>query len=339
MMVVRATSDLHLAQRTARWVFEALDALREDADAHGGITVLVGDILDQAETVHMPTWNRLRDTLQAFRGRVIVAAGNHDQYDGQRNALEALGSASVDVVSDARITGVGLVIPYVPPGEFWETVKAARQSWEGDPAVANTWWTHQGWRGSYLNSMRRNTDGLSCRRIEAKIVISGHYHMPQNLGPIIYCGSPWETSFAEEGQVKGWLRWEAFDPTDPAVPARIPFDLTAPRHHTVLWDLKNGDKPEKPSSYRDGDRVRIVVNGTREDVKRHGVDIADAGLSGAAIVAYPTASRRGVIDRHAGKADALNQYIDRVYGPEPGMTPLALQEWASEVGLWSESIE
>lgn len=339
-MFVRATSDLHLTQRTAPWVFEAIEALREDAEKHGGYTVLVGDILDQPETVHMPTWNRLRDLLRSFRGRVIVAVGNHDQYDGQRNALEALAGDNVEVVSEARITGVGLVVPYVPPAEFWKTVKRARAAWAedgGDPDVARTWWTHQGWRGSYLNSMKRNTDGLSCKRIDADLVISGHYHMPQNLGPIIYCGSPWQTSFAEEGQIKGWLRWTAFDPSKPLVPVRVPFDLSAPRHHTVLWDLKNGDNPAKPDGYRDGDRVRIVVNGTRDDVKRHTEAVADAGLEGAAIVADPTGSRREVIDHNADQKQALTQYIDRVFGPEAGMTPATLHEWASEAGLWSES--
>ena len=338
--VVRATSDLHLTQRTARWVFEALEVMREDAEKHGGYTVLVGDILDQPETVHMPTWNRLRDILKSFRGRVIVAVGNHDQYHGARNALEGLHGNNVDVISEAQITGVGLVIPYVPPGTFWDTVKRARRAWKADggsPDVANTWWTHQGWRGSYLNSMKRNTDGLSCARIDAELVISGHYHMPQNLGPIIYCGSPWQTSFAEEGQVKGWLRWDNLDPTSPTVPNRIAFDLTAPRHHTVLWDLRNGDNPKKPEGWRKGDKVRIVVNGTRDDAKRNAEAIEAAGLEGASIVADPTGSKREVIDPNADKREAITQYIDRVYGPEAGLTPEALHEWAGEAGLWSES--
>ena len=340
MGVVRATSDLHLSQRSSKWVFEALEALRADAASTGGHTVLVGDILDQPESVHMPTWNRLRDVLRSFKGTVIVAVGNHDQYDGQRNALEALEGGSVRVISAAQMTGVGLVVPYVPPADFWKTVKRASAEWVadgGDPEFTRTWWTHQGWRGSYLNNMHRDRDGLSCKQIDADLVISGHYHMPQNLGPIIYCGSPWQTSFAEEGQVKGWLRWDEFDARKPEIPRRVPFETSAPRHHTVLWDVRGGDNPVKPEGYRKGDRVRIVANGTRADVKKAAKAVKKAGLEGASIVADSEGSRREVIDRRAGPIEAAIQYIDRVHGPdEATLTPIALHEWALEAGVWSQ---
>jgi len=337
--VIRATSDLHLSQRSAEWVFAALEPLRADAEEHGGTTVLVGDILDQPSMVHMPTFNRLREVLQSFKGSVLVVAGNHDQYDGTRNALEALDGGNVTVISEPMVTRVGLVVPYLPPDRFWEAVEALKR--EATEAQMGCWWTHQGWRGSYLNNMRRDHDGLSCKRVTAKLVVSGHYHMPQNLGPIIYCGSPYETSFSEEGQRKGWLRWTAKTPrafaADPGIPERVPFAIGAPVHHTVQWDLQGAD-PKRPKGLKRGDRVRIVVNGTRDEVKKRAQTLKKAGLEGAAIVAEVGGGVREVIDRNSNPQDAVVQYVDRVHGPDPlRIPPVALHLWADEVGLWESS--
>jgi DNA repair exonuclease SbcCD nuclease subunit len=327
-MILRATSDLHLTTRSARWVFEALDALHADDAEHGGITVIVGDVFDQAENVHMPTFNRLRDTLASFRGDVFVTVGNHDQYNGRRNACEALAGGRVRVISETAETEIGLAVPYVPASEFWPEVKAHN----GD--AHKYWWTHQGWRGSYLNNMVRNRDGLSPANIGADLVISGHYHMPQVIGPVIYCGSPWQTSFAEEGQAKGWLRWATFDPNAPEPPKRIAFETTAPRHWTVEWNPNETEAPQRPEGSRDGDRIRIVTTATRSEVKDRAKAIKRAGLEGASIVAQAAESRRNVIDRTAKPRDAARQYIDRVFGPKTGARPVDLHEWAKDRGVW-----
>lgn len=327
-MILRATSDLHLTTRSATWVFEALEALRQDDAEHGGITVIVGDVFDQADMVHMPTYNRLRDLLATFRGEVIVTVGNHDQYRGHRNACEALASPSVRVISTPTETEIGLAVPYLPAADFWEDVSEANGS---DHAY---WWTHQGWRGSYLNNMVRNRDGLSPKNIGAELVISGHYHMPQVIGPVIYCGSPWQTSYAEEGQEKGWLRWDRFDPKAPAIPTRIAFETSAPRHWTVQWDPSASEAPKRPEGSRDGDKIRIVTTATRDEVKARARSIKKAGLAGASIVAQSKASHRKVIDLDAGPLDAARQYIDRVFGPDEGTTPEDLHTWARQNNVW-----
>ena len=342
-MIIRATSDLHLTERSAGWVFEALEQLRADDEKHGGATVLVGDILDQSHSVHMPTFNRLRDVLMSFRGKVYVVAGNHDQYGhGGRNALESLdghGQPKIEVISEPTLTSIGWMLPYLAPDRFWAAIDRLAvedKAMKGDET--KVWWTHQGWRGSYLNNMRRDTEGLSCKRVTADIVISGHYHLPQNLGPIIYCGSPYETTFAEEGQIKGWLRWEAESTAAfrerPEVPTRVPYEISAPRHWTVLWDLE-GDEPKAPAGMRQGDKVRVIVNGTRDEIKKKPKALKRAGLEGAAIVADPKSQHRRVIDRNATAQDAATQFIDRIYGPDiDKLHPGKLHLWADEVELW-----
>jgi len=338
-MIVRATSDLHLTQRSAEWVFAALGELRADADKHGGHTVLVGDVFDQSTTIHMPTWNRLRDLLIDWPGQVFVVAGNHDQYSGYRNVLEGLGGqGDVSVISEPRRTPLGLMVPYTPPDKFWSTAEDASKNAPAIQDIGSSppiWWTHQGWRGSYLNNMRRDRDGLSVKQAGKRLIISGHYHMPQNLGSVIYCGSPYETSFAEEGQIKGWLRWG--DLSSAPEPTRVPFKkVGAPKHWTVRWDPALGD-PERPKGWKKGDKIRVIAAASRDELKSIGAakTLKAAGLEGASIVVEVAGKGRAVIDRNAAPQEAAMQYVDRVFGPEESRVhPVALHSWATEVDLW-----
>jgi len=318
-LIGRATSDLHLTPKTAEWVFSALRELREDAEERGGFTVLVGDIFDQPKTVDMPTFNRLRDMVQAWPSSLTIIAGNHDQYDGKRNALEALAGGSCRVISEPTVTDIGLCVPYLPPSTFWQEIEGL---------TADVWWTHQGWRGSYLNNMRRDTDGLDCGRMTAKLCVSGHYHAPQNIGPIIYCGSPYQTTFAEEGQIKGWLAWDG-----ELRPRRIPFEqVMAPRHWTVEW--QHGEKPVIPEGYRDGDKVRIVTTASRDEVKKSKA-IRQAGLSGASIVSRSNNAERVTISDEGSPFEKACEYTRRVFGTDAQRPdPESLREWAEQAALW-----
>lgn len=320
-MIGRATSDLHLTPKTADHVFAALRELRNDAEERGGFTVLVGDILDQPRTVDMPTYNRLRDMLQAWPGEgVFVVVGNHDQYDGTRNALEALHGGTCRIVSEPMVTDVGVMVPYLDPSVFWDRVKALQ------PPKDAVWWTHQGWKGAYLNNMRRDRDGLDCGRMDAVLCVSGHYHAPQNLGRIIYCGSPYQTTFAEEGQIKGWLGWDG-----DLRPRRIPFELVrAARHWTVDW--VPGEDPVLPDNWREGDKVRLRTTATRDEVKR--ARVLSGALSGASVVTKAAQCNRASLDA-ATPIEAVKEYVAVVYGPDADKPdPATLEEWAREAGLW-----
>ena len=322
-MIGRATSDLHLSPRTADYVFAALRELRDDAEERGGFTVLVGDILDQPRTVDMPTYNRLRDLLRKWPGDgVYVVVGNHDQYDGERNALEALDGGACRVVSQPTVTDIGVMVPYLDPSVFWE--RTAALSAPKDVA----WWTHQGWKGAYLNNMRRDREGLDCGRMNASICVSGHYHAPQNLGRILYCGSPYQTTFAEEGQVKGWLAWDGS-----IRPVRVPYEtVRAPKHWTVEWS-PGDDAPKLPDGWREGDKVRIRTTASRDAVKRS--NVLSGALSGASILAAPRLTNRVAIDDGASPREAVRSYVAAVFGTDPNRPdPATLDEWARESDLW-----
>ena len=137
--------------------------------------------------------------------------------------------------------------------------------------------------------------------------------------------------------VKGWLRWEVPSHDQfrekPQVPERVAYELSAPKHRTVLWDLAT--EPKAPKDMRAGDKVRVIVNGTRDEVKKRAKSLKKAGLEGAAIVADAKGTHRNVIDRNTTAQEAAVQFIDRVCGPDhERIHPSNLHLWADEVDLW-----
>ena len=237
-------------------MFAALTEMRKDAEEYGGITLILGDVLEQPHTVHMRSYIELRQIFAMWPGKVYILPGNHDQFgDRWENALIPLNSDNCRVVSEPIWGPFGRILPYVKPERFKAELDSIRKGSEVSLPLV---WCHAGFRGAYRNAMSQDRDGVSCLDIPPNhIVVSGHYHMPQNLGRIIYTGSPYETSFAEEGQAKGWLRWE--DASADPFPVRIPFsDLGAPRHFTIRWDPSEGP-PEVPEAMLPTDRPRIVT--------------------------------------------------------------------------------
>lgn len=329
---VRATSDLHLTPRSEAWVFAALSELQADAQATKGHTFILGDVFSQGDVVDMRLWNRLRTVLQMWPAAVTVIPGNHDQYDGYRNCLEGLSGGSCRVINRPAWTTFGRVVPYTVPDQFEAAIKGI----QGPPPVGEPllpfMWAHHGFQGAYRNTMNRDSDGVSCAAIpdDVQIVVTGHYHMPQNLGPIIYCGSPYETTFAEEGQAKGWLRWD--DPFSDPAPVRVPFgDLGAPRHYTIRWDPDAGE-PIPPPGLREIDNVRVVTQATRKKAKEHAGQLARAGLAGAAIMARAErGSSRGIIRQGMTARQAAERYV---IANADKMDPVAMDAFALETGLW-----
>jgi hypothetical protein len=313
----------------------ALMELRADAEAHGGRTLILGDILDQPHTVHMRSYLALRELLHGWPGPVYVIAGNHDQFgDGWLNGLQALEGGACKVVSEPTATSWGRMLPYTKPESFVDVLEALPVHAGALPIV----WCHHGFRGAYRNAMSQDRDGVSCMDIPPRhVVVSGHYHMPQNLGRIVYTGSPYQTSFSEEGQIKGWLRWA--DPAADPFPVRVPFrNVGAPRHYSISWDPADGP-PERPEGMLDTDRPRIVTQVTRDEAKKHAAQLKKAGLDGVPILAAPSQARerRGVVDPRLGPVAAVQRYVSTVLGTDGQRPePHDMTDFASEVNLWAD---
>ena len=327
---VVATSDLHLTPETAPYVWAALDEFRAAAE-HADASVIAGDVLDQPETLHTRTFLELRRRLQEWPTPIYVLAGNHDQHDAPRAALEALEGGRVEVVTSHRWNHLSAMVPYVRTEEEWRAAIAALGL--ARTASGGVLFAHQGFRGAYLNAMRRDATGMPCDSVPPGwVVATGHYHCPQNLGPVVYCGSPYETTFAEEGQAKGFLVWD--DIHGNPVPRRVAYgDLGAPKHHTVWWDPDQGP-PTRPD-VRPGDRVRVRTLAGRRRATEAATQLVTVGLEAVPVLAEADeATARGVVASTLGPREAAEAYAARVIGARGVVSPADMDELAEEAGLW-----
>jgi len=287
---------------------------------------LLGDIFDQAVTMHMPTFNRLFVRLYTWQGQVIVIAGNHDQYDGAYSCLRTLHAGSCRVVLVPEFDrAYGALLPYQPLHEYRETIKGIDKS-------VRTVWTHIGVKGAYRNAMQKDRDGLGANEIPDRWVITGHYHLPQVAGRVIYTGSPFEHSFSEEGQRKGWLRWTEPD----TMPTRIEFsDTGAPKHVTIGWDPSAGGVDSSIAFDRSRDKIRVRTLAPRSVAKQRIKQLADAGLTGVPVLAPADEGvGRGIVNEGASPREAVEQYVRSVYGSDLNLpTPSEMMEWATTWNL------
>ena len=334
-MRIRATSDLHLTQATAPYVFAALEQLRKDAHKHGGATVICGDVFDQAVSVNMPLWNMLLGVLRSFRGAVVLIPGNHDQYDDYRNALEGFHGGKIKVVTtaDPRVVAyggdrIGACIPYTSNfDDVFQWVLENR-----DRNAPKLVFCHHGFKGAYLNEMYKCRRGASVRSIPGDtLVVSGHYHMPQVLGRVIYCGSPYELTFSEEGQDKGWLLWK--DASKSLIPKRIAFkDLGAPRHITIHWDPDEGS-PSKPKGLRDSDRVRVIVPSSKSDHPDAASDLNKAGILAPVVFRPVSGATVQAIDDFKGDViGAVRAFVQN----NSAHSPDDMWDFSEREGLWED---
>lgn len=330
---VLAASDFHLSPATSNYVWAALEQMRSYAKRNDiEHTVWVGDILDQGETVHSALFMRLRSIARTWPGKLWVLVGNHDQF-GMRwedTVLTALHGEAAHVVAHPQLTEIGRMIPYCDPVVFVDVwAKLAEGMKQRDDIFDRIVWAHSGFKGAYRNQLSVDRDGVALRSLPLKgeLIISGHYHLPQVVGRVIYCGSPYEVSFAEEGQRKGFLVLRSGE----RYPERVPFDdLGAPRHITVQWD------PETPlvvPEIRSHDIVRVKAAVTKEVGTRAIEQLKAVGLEGAAI-AYQPAGAGGVSERvrisTSNPRQAASEFVEQF------VPAIEAEMWAEEK-LWPTS--
>ena len=181
--------------------------------------------------------------------------------------------------------------------------------------------------------MNRDLDGVSVLDVPAgELVITGHYHCPQTIGRVVYCGSPYETTFAEEGQQKGWLLWE--DTERDLIPVRIAYSrLGAPRHHTIIWSPEQGE-PQVPEGVEPGDCVRVRTNASRRVAIAASDQLRKAGLAGVPLLSAPDEGRGALtVGAGATPVDLAYQYVDRI-ASQTGHDPVQLKAFAEREALW-----
>jgi len=205
-MIVLA--DLHLHEDSANTVFTEIfphvlaEAIKQP-DRSGRTIAFLGDFWHTRYLIPVKLQNevvRFFEYCNANRVTVILLPGNHDQINPAGNhALEVFRSL-VRVYSELTEDEFGLWIPYR---------KEFDPSWIEKPKGHTTLWLHQGIKGAIMNDHLKDQDGLSLSLFDGwRNVFAGHYHRQQQLGRVIYIGSPYQTRADEYGQEKGYGVWD-----------------------------------------------------------------------------------------------------------------------------------
>jgi DNA repair exonuclease SbcCD nuclease subunit len=208
-------SDLHLCEDTAETVFEQvlpgiLEAVQDDSDR---TIACLGDFYHIRYKIPVALQNRVAAWLRKLRAEkvsLIFLPGNHDQINGAgEHALEVFAdNPLVQIITEPAWNQYGLWIPYrKDPVDILEALIARKPTWL--PATPpQVLWMHHGVKGAEMAPGVLGEIGLEPRQFQPwKLVLCGHFHKRQQLGNIIYVGSPYQVDASEAGQAKGYGRW------------------------------------------------------------------------------------------------------------------------------------
>lgn len=260
-----------------------------------GFVVVLGDVLDRHETIHMSPLTRAIEFLQSIHRTgvyLFVLIGNHDRANNQDfcsplhpfTALKGwtrtfvvdapmIVNVQFDMASspeDVRMRRLALC-PYVPPGRFEESLRMLPvDSIENDIDLI---FAHQEFRNAKLGAFVSETgDEWPASH---PFVISGHIHQYDPLqSNILYTGTPLQLAFSDsdkkvlvctdllnEAESSGRYFRPVIDTIDcSSLPGKkvvyiSPSDFVESTVHDVLDSL-----------LRSGSQIRVVVAGSKSQI-------------------------------------------------------------------------
>lgn len=145
----------------------------------------------------------------------IILVGNHDQEDqgGTMHPFRVFGALpGVKVIDQPTLVReFGALrnvyfFPYMAEVTEYHIAEAQRTG-------AKVLFAHWGIRGARRNDANVDAEGVPLEWLRGFTqVYSGHYHLPQEFGNVLYVGSPMEQDFGEAGQQKGVLLLDGMRP-------------------------------------------------------------------------------------------------------------------------------
>lgn len=332
--VVIIFSDLHLEPKSRATCMEVLRRIPELCAKHNDRHVaFLGDWWMVRHTLVVKLLLECRDVLRSWEGavdRFDVLVGNHDQIDNAgRNALEVFDGLPFETVvhTNPGWTSAGFWLPYRNTHEDQRAALAhAAATQDGQPSVL---FAHMGVSGAMMNNTHADTTGLEASEVKGafKRVFLGHYHRHHLVRKgMLYVGSPYQVSYAEAGQAKGYVHW---DGTAPVFHEFAP--VIGVRHHKIEIDA---DHPTDISvgEIGENDRLWVLVKGTTAGVMRDVVSsqLEQAGIDVARLeVDMQPSTAAARIQRERGEAlgDLALRFVD-AQEIEPNMKEMLAAAWA-----------
>ncbi|KAK4535423.1 hypothetical protein CDCA_CDCA05G1448 [Cyanidium caldarium] len=291
-------SDLHVERSRLHTCLEVLRTVHDCAVNLDAGIVFLGDFWHTRGSLPVPCLNGVIDVMKTFTRPTVMIPGNHDQVSlgGLEHALTPIAAAMpaglVKVIDRPQVFLNALWLPY--RRDTTEVLQALREHGPHVRAV----FCHAEILGALLNSNAwvSALDGLDPAVFPAAPIptYSGHYHRPHAVphhAHIVYCGSPYQVTLAEERQQKRLL---VLDTASWRVQQQVPLDvgtryfrvhlstvLTSMSSSTEAMDrgvLRIEQEPVRPGDvlvieYATGDHATEAAERASEWLRAHGLRV------------------------------------------------------------------
>lgn len=193
-MKVLIVGDLHIKKNNTNEKLKLLQWI-ESLTKKVDLTVYLGDIFHDHNIIHANIHNLFSNHLQNIQSKAIIIEGNHDLWHPRDNTFSSLRSLLipeyVEVVS-SPINKHGMsFIPYYINKENFPNVGLCRVIF-----------THNEFKGAHTPYFKFE-EGIEGDNIDCDLIISGHIHMGQKLGKVLYTGTPVADGVDDANQDKG----------------------------------------------------------------------------------------------------------------------------------------
>jgi DNA repair exonuclease SbcCD nuclease subunit len=264
-------SDVHIKPDNINHIDLLIGKLKKIIRSKNIDTVIVlGDILHSHERLHIQCMNKACDLIlklcNLIKGNVYLLVGNHDMIDSCQflsthhwmNSLKYW--EGVEVIDTPTSIEDGIILcPYVEKGRFTEALDMI-QEWKNAKIV----FAHQEVRGCSYNG--RVSDSSDVWLDAYPMLISGHIHMYQKHNNIYYVGSIHQVNFGDGDRSIALV----VDTNDTNCTIYEEIDVILPKKISCVADassisgISSLDIEKMKPTYN---TVRLVINGTPEDVK------------------------------------------------------------------------
>ena len=193
-------SRFDIALKFLKWINSVVEEEKPDA------VVNLGDTFDTHAVLRSEVKNEVMDHIvhcikHSKSGNYFYILGNHDFYKPKSSKYHALKDwKNIDGlrVVDERLN-LGAVnitmLPYYPDHREFPT------------DTFKICIAHQTFIGADYGFTRPDV-GVDADKVDAEVIISGHIHLKQEFGKVIYPGSPFSQSVNDIDQVKGVMMFD-----------------------------------------------------------------------------------------------------------------------------------
>jgi DNA repair exonuclease SbcCD nuclease subunit len=239
--------------------FPTIDKLKIKTVVH------LGDLVDRRKFINFNILSKMRkDFINPLRDRNIkmhIVPGNHDTFFKNTNEVNALNELFSDtehikIHNEPEEVTIGgrlmLMLPWINMENHERSMERIKR------AKAQVCMGHLELSGFYVARGLKNETGMDKKLFRKfKHVITGHYHHKSDDGKIFYLGSPYEFTFIDLNDPKGFHIYdtETLELTFVQNPHRMFYRLYYDDREKSLDDLISKRKLEKLT----GTYVKIIV--------------------------------------------------------------------------------